>query len=243
MKEVILCKYGEIVLKGANRSSFEASLTRELKARASLYGSFRISTAQSTVYIEPQNDDCDLDGMTEAACRIFGIVAVSRAAVCEKTMESILATAKEYLPEKMFGVRTFKAEAKRSDKRFPLSSPEIAAQIGGAVLETVPHIRVDIHNPEGTGTSHYYFKAGEYYTIPYRSLIPRGASNMLVAGRCISSDHGAQASYRIMPVVCCIGEAAGTAVGLLVKNNASVRELDVSELQYTLKKNGAFVGI
>lgn len=102
---------------------------------------------------------------------------------------------------------------------------------------------IDIHNPEGTGTSHYYFKAGEYYTVPYRSLIPKGASNMLVAGRCISSDHGAQASYRIMPVVCCIGEAAGTAMGLLVKNKASVREVDVKELQGTLKKNGAFVGI
>jgi len=102
---------------------------------------------------------------------------------------------------------------------------------------------IDIHNPEGTGTSHYYFPAGEYYTIPYRSLIPKGVSNMLVAGRCISSDHGAQASYRIMPVVCCIGEAAGTAIGLLLENKTSVREVNVSELQNILKKNGAYVGI
>ena len=102
---------------------------------------------------------------------------------------------------------------------------------------------VDIHNPEGTGTSHYYFKEGEYYTIPYRSLIPKGASNLLVAGRCISSDHGAQASYRIMPVVCSIGEAAGSAIGLLSKDRVSVRELDVSRLQALLKKNGAFLGI
>lgn len=102
---------------------------------------------------------------------------------------------------------------------------------------------IDIHNPEGTGTSHYYFKAGEYYTIPYRSLIPKGASNMLVAGRCISSDHGAQASYRIMPVVCCLGEAAGSAVGLLLQNKAPVRELDVSQLQSLLKRNGAFIGV
>ena len=93
---------------------------------------------------------------------------------------------------------------------------------------------IDIHNPEGTGTSHYYFKAGEYYTIPYRSLIPKGVSNMLVAGRCISSDHGAQASYRIMPVVCCLGEAAGSAIGLLFKNKASVRQLDVGALQELL---------
>lgn len=96
---------------------------------------------------------------------------------------------------------------------------------------------IDIHNPEGTGTSHYYFPAGEYYTIPYRSLIPKGVSNVLVARRCISSDHGAQASYRIMPVVCCIGEAAGSAVGLAVKQNCTVREIDVKELQNELKRN------
>ena len=102
---------------------------------------------------------------------------------------------------------------------------------------------IDIHNPEGTGTSHYYFPAGEYYTVPYRSLIPKGVSNMLVAGRCISSDHGAQASYRIMPVVCCIGEAAGSAVGLAVKQNCTVREIDVKELQNELKRNCAYIGV
>lgn len=102
---------------------------------------------------------------------------------------------------------------------------------------------IDIHNPEGTGTSHYYFKDGEYYTIPYRSLIPKNASNLLVAGRCISSDHDAQASYRIMPVVCCIGEAAGEAIGLLAKTKASVREVDVKALQNRLKENGAFIGV
>lgn len=102
---------------------------------------------------------------------------------------------------------------------------------------------IDIHNPEGSGTSHYYFPEGEYYTIPYRSLIPKNATNMLVAGRCISSDHGAQASYRIMPPVCCIGEAAGVAAGLAVKHKVSVREVDVKELQSTLKENGAFLGV
>lgn len=100
---------------------------------------------------------------------------------------------------------------------------------------------IDIHNPEGSGTSHYYFGPGEYYTIPYRSLIPKEIDNMLVAGRCISSDHGAQASYRIMPVVCCIGEAAGTAMAMAVKNGCSTREVDVQTLRATLKKNQAFI--
>ena len=101
---------------------------------------------------------------------------------------------------------------------------------------------IDIHNPEGTGTSHYYFPEGEYYTIPYRSLIPTGVCNMLVAGRCISSDHGAQASYRIMPTVCTIGEAAGVAIGLAVKSQSSVRDIPVKQMQRILRENGAFLG-
>ncbi len=100
---------------------------------------------------------------------------------------------------------------------------------------------IDIHNPEGSGTSHYFFDAGEYYTIPYRSLIPKDANNLLVAGRCISSDHGAQASYRIMPVVCCIGEAAGVAAALAIKNGVSTRKVDIKQLQSILKSNNAFI--
>ncbi len=100
---------------------------------------------------------------------------------------------------------------------------------------------IDIHNPEGSGTSHYYFGDGEYYTIPYRSLLPKGVSNLLVAGRCISSDHGAQASYRIMPVVCCIGEAAGTAAAIAQSLGVKAADVPVDELVETLKANGAFI--
>jgi hypothetical protein len=102
---------------------------------------------------------------------------------------------------------------------------------------------IDIHNPEGTGTSHYFFAEGEYYTVPYRSLIPQGVQNMLVAGRCISSDHSAQASYRIMPTVCTIGEATGVAVALASKNGCSTREICVADLQKRLVENGAFIGV
>ncbi len=100
---------------------------------------------------------------------------------------------------------------------------------------------IDIHNPEGSGTSHYYFPKGEYYTIPYRSLIPLKIKNMLVAGRCISSDHGAQASYRIMPTVTCIGQAAGVAAAMAAKAGCDVRDISVRELRETLIKNGAFL--
>lgn len=98
---------------------------------------------------------------------------------------------------------------------------------------------IDIHNPEGTGTSHYYFPEGQYYTIPYRALIPRGSENLLVAGRCISVDHEAQASIRIMPTVCCLGEAAGCAAGLAASAGCSVRDVDVDRLHELLARNNA----
>ncbi len=100
---------------------------------------------------------------------------------------------------------------------------------------------IDIHNPEGSGTSHYYFPEGEYYTIPYRSLIPKGIDNMLVGGRCISSDHGAQASYRIMPTVCTIGQAAGEAAAMAASAKIKPIEVDAAELRRRLLENGAFI--
>lgn len=150
MKEILLCKYGEIVLKGANRRYFEDILAKELRFRAATFGNFSVTYAQSTVYIEPMDELCDLDGMFDAARRLFGVAAVVRAAVAEKNMESILATAKSYLPPFLAGKRTFKVEAKRSDKAFPLSSPEISREAGGAILSTLPHLRVDVHKPEVT---------------------------------------------------------------------------------------------
>ncbi len=146
--EVILCKFGEVVLKGANRQNFESALVKELRRRASPFGTFKIYFKQSTVYVEPQDASCDMDGMYEVAKKVFGIVAVNRAAVCEKSMEAILETAEKYLPEKLRGKRTFKVEGKRSDKKFPFKSPEISARVGGVILSAVRGIRVDVKNPD-----------------------------------------------------------------------------------------------
>ncbi len=150
--EVILCKSGEVILKGANRQTFESAIVKELRRRASPHGSFKIYYKQSIVYIEPRDEFCDMDGMFEEAKRVFGIVGVTRAAVCEKNMEDIIRVAKEYLPEKLSGKRTFKVEAKRSDKKFPLKSPEISAEMGGVILGFGLKLRVDVHNPEVTVT-------------------------------------------------------------------------------------------
>ena len=148
MKEVLLCKYGEIVLKGANKRYFEDMLCRELRQRAANYGDFNIHRAQSTIYIEPKDEFCDMDGMFESARKTFGIVAIGRAAVCEKNMESIMQTAREYIPQFLAGKRTFKVEGKRSDKAFCKNSMEIAMEVGGVLLSCCQPIRVDVHNPE-----------------------------------------------------------------------------------------------
>ena len=148
MKEVLLCKYGEIVLKGANRTFFEDKLCRELRLRAKRCGSFEVSRAQSTVYIEPLDDFADVDAMVREASKVFGIVAIARTAVCEKNMDAISETARTYLKDTLSRVKTFKVEAKRSDKRFPLDSMEISKEIGGVILSANPRLKVDVRDPE-----------------------------------------------------------------------------------------------
>ena len=148
MKEIILCKYGEIVLKGANRNQFETALVKDMKYRLQSFGSFSVRNVQSTMTIEPLDDFADLDGAFEAACRVFGIAGVVRAAVAEKNMDAILETVRAYIPQFLVGKKTFKVEAKRSDKAFPLASPEISAQAGAAVLSSCPRMRVNVREPD-----------------------------------------------------------------------------------------------
>ena len=150
MKEILLCKYGEIILKGANRKYFEDILCRELRQRAKPIGDFDIYRAQSTIYIEPKDEFCDMDAMFEAARKVFGIIAVARAAVAPKDFESIKETVRTYIPAFLAGKKTFKVEAKRSDKSFPMDSMELSREVGAVVLDTVRGIKVDVHNPEVT---------------------------------------------------------------------------------------------
>lgn len=98
---------------------------------------------------------------------------------------------------------------------------------------------IDIHNPEGTGTNLYYFKSGEYYTIPYRSIVPKEYDNLLVAGRCISATHEAQAAVRIMPICACVGQAAGLASAIAYKDSCAVKVVDIDKLHTLLTDCGA----
>lgn len=101
---------------------------------------------------------------------------------------------------------------------------------------------IDIHSPDGSGTSHYWFKRSTYYTIPYRSLLPIDADNLIVAGRCIGCSHEAQASIRIMPICYCLGEAAGTAAAVAKEDDVNAADVDTSKVRSRLTQKGAFVG-
>ena len=151
MKEILLLKDGEIVLKGLNRRAFEDVLKRNIRTALRGTGEYEVTSAQSTIYVKPLSDDCDLDEASERIGRVFGLVSYSRAAMCEeKTMESVLATAPVYLAKQLKKAKTFKVEAKRSDKKFPCKSPEICREAGGEILRHFPHLRVDVHNPDVT---------------------------------------------------------------------------------------------
>ena len=150
MQEMILCKLGEVVLKGLNRRSFEDKLIANLRRRTAKCGSFRVYSKQSTIYVEPVDESCDLDRAFDACRKVFGIIAVSRALPCEKDVQAIIATAKAYLHEEMSRARSFKVESKRADKSFPLTSIQLSQQVGGALHQAYPNMAVDVHNPELT---------------------------------------------------------------------------------------------
>jgi thiamine biosynthesis protein ThiI len=148
MKEIILCKLGEIVLKGLNRRSFEQKLLSNLRHALYPLGKYRVWCSQSTVYIEAADENADMDAAFEAAKKVFGVIKLSRAAACEKDKDAIVALAKDYLREDLMRVGTFKVESKRSDKRFPMTSIELSQYVGGELAEAFPHLRAEMHEPE-----------------------------------------------------------------------------------------------
>lgn len=152
MKEIILVKYGEMVLKGLNKKSFEDMLTKNIKRRLKNLGQFKITSAQSTTYITPVDENIDLDEVVDRVRKIFGIASLCRACVCEKDFSDITEKSLEYLNEVLSNAKTFKVNAKRSDKAFPMKSPEICNELGGILLEKFPNLTVDVKNPEVTVT-------------------------------------------------------------------------------------------
>lgn len=163
MREVLIAKLGEVVLKGMNRRKFEDALFRSIKRRLGGVGTFSYSYAQSTLVIEPQGNETEpssipsffgnnkegiIEKATQVLEKVFGIASITRAAVCEKTWEQILKLTEEYLGDRLRAAHTFKVEAKRSDKHFPMKSPDICREAGGFLLQQFPHLKVDVRNPD-----------------------------------------------------------------------------------------------
>lgn len=147
MREIILIKFGEIVLKGLNRNSFEAVLKKNVISALKPLGGCEAKINQSTMYVTIP-DSGDADEYAAAVSKVFGIAAYTRACQCEKTLEQMQEAAVTYLAPQLEAASTFKVETKRSDKHFGYTSPEISALVGGYILEKFPHLRVDVHQPE-----------------------------------------------------------------------------------------------
>ena len=181
--EMLLLKLGEVVLKGLNRRSFEDKLVNTVRRRMKNYGSFQVYVRQSTIYVEPQREDCDMEAAYTAARQIFGVVTVARAVPCEKDLNAIVETAKAYLAGEFAAAKTFKVESKRSDKQFHMNSIQISQAVGGELAEAFPHIKVDVHKPDLT----VYVEIREKHAYVHAPSVP-GAGGLPVGtgGKAVS---------------------------------------------------------
>ena len=180
--EILLLKLGEVVLKGLNRRSFEDKLVSNVRRRMKPCGSFQIYIRQSTIYVEPQTEDCDMEAAFKAARQVFGIVTVARAVPCAKEMDAIVETAKTYLAEEFAKARTFKVESRRADKQFPMNSIQISQYVGGELGQFF-NVKADMHHPDLT----VYVEIREKYAYVHTPSVP-GAGGLPIGmgGRAVS---------------------------------------------------------
>lgn len=147
MREIIIAKCGEVILKGMNRPVFERVLVNNIKNALRNFENVKVYVAQATVYIEP--DDAQIiDLLLDRVSKIFGVVSIARVGVCEKNIEDIEKFALEYCAHRLIEGAAFKVEAKRADKNFPLTTPEICREVGGYILKNKQGLKVDVHNPD-----------------------------------------------------------------------------------------------
>ncbi len=187
MREIILIKNGELALKGLNRATFESVLVKNIKMHLHSLGKTDIKRSQSTISIEPVAEDYDFDEALSRMQKVFGIAAFQRAAVAEKNMEDILEKCAPYLKDQLANAKTFKVEAKRSDKKFPLKSPEICKEVGGKLLSAYPHLKVDVHNPDATVVvevrdSAAYIRCGQVKAAGGMPVGTAGKAAILISG-------------------------------------------------------------
>ncbi|MCL2018128.1 MAG: tRNA 4-thiouridine(8) synthase ThiI [Oscillospiraceae bacterium] len=179
--ELFMAKYGEIALKGNNKRIFEERMIKNIKRRISSLGNFTYERAQSTLYISPNpknNEDIDFDETERRLLTVFGLGAVQRSLALPKDFNEIKRLGVPYLEKSLVSAKSFKVEAKRADKTFPMNSPELMREFGGVILDAFPHLSVNLHNPEVT--VHLEIRDNYAYICPNRLTgaggIPVGAS-------------------------------------------------------------------
>lgn len=180
--DMILLKQGEIVLKGQNRRFFENKLLSNIKIRLSKFGDFDVYSTQSTVYLEPKDESCDMKNALKAMKNVFGVVSVSRALACDKDKDAIYRATRDYLGEELRTAKSFKVETKRADKAFPMTSIEISQYVGGLLSDDFPNTAVDVHKPELTVQVEIREKAAYVHSasLPGAGGMPVGSNGTAV---------------------------------------------------------------
>lgn len=189
MTRTILLKYGELILKGANKRSFEKLLCDRIKARMrALLGEdgFEFECMQSTLYVTPK-DDTLVEEAYEDLKKIFGIVSVCISYRAEKNIDDIVKIASENIPKHISKYHSFKVDARRSDKTFPLTSPEIMAKVGGELSEICPDVKVDVREPEivvrvEIREKYAYIHAGSEHGAGGMPYLSNGKALLLLSG-------------------------------------------------------------
>lgn len=152
MNRVLVIRYGEIALKGLNRPQFESRLIKNIRRKVNKLGISKVTCSQSRVYLESEDPRYPYDEAARLVAEVFGIVSVSVANMVPSIYEDICAEAVALATEahEKRGLITFKVETKRGNKSFPMQSPEVSVNIGGAILDAVPGVEVDVVSPQFT---------------------------------------------------------------------------------------------
>ena len=150
MEKIILVRYEEIFLKGLNKKNFENRLMTNIRRKLKKLGDVKVTSSQSRIYIESKDPAFDMDEAMIILRKIFGIASFSPVYKIPSDYEAIKENAVLIVEDmlKRNPYKTFKVEAKRGDKKFPLNSPQICADLGGVILRNFPNLKVDVHNPD-----------------------------------------------------------------------------------------------
>ncbi|MBP3940691.1 MAG: tRNA 4-thiouridine(8) synthase ThiI [Christensenellaceae bacterium] len=188
MSMIILIRYGEIHLKGQNRPYFERLLMGEIRNAVKKFPGAVVERGDGRYYVE-NFDEADGEDIIAALSKVFGIHSLTPAYEVEKDIDAIAAEAIRQMDEYILenGKKSYKVDTKRSDKRFPMKSNEISAEIGGRILEHDPSLTVDIHKPEMRVFVEIRDKAAYVYTkvIPGQGGMPIGSNGkamLLISG-------------------------------------------------------------